>query len=123
MIPYLMAMAGDAPVWNTFRFLNVCDFYSGLQEPRYAWLLPGALHFSFSDFQVLAPEIAHQDPDWSFAGSYQSVIGTVDPVTSVASQRRALGRFFLSALKPGSVNTVNPPGNFTEAPSEGLGCF
>ena len=122
-IPYLLAMAGDGPVWGSFGFRSICDFYSASTGPKDAWLLSDALHNSYSDFQVLAPEIARQDPTWPLANSYQALVGTIDPTASIDSQRRALGAFFSAHLKRGGkLGALAPPGSFTEAPADGLAC-
>lgn len=120
--PYLMAVAGDAPVAAAFRALNVCDFYQRARGSRFAWLLPDAMHFSYSDFQVIAPAIAAQVPGWAFAGTYPSVVGTVDPEVSIASQRQALVRYFESTLVRRR-GMPPPPGAFTAAPESMLDCL
>ena len=121
-IPYLLAMA-EGGFWRSFGFRSICDFYSASTEPKDAWLLSDALHNSFNDFQVLAPEIARQQPTWPLADSYQSVVGTIDPTASIDSQRRALGAFFSAHLKHGGrPGALSPPGSFVEAPADGLVC-
>ncbi len=121
-IPYLLAMA-EGGFWRTFRARTICDFYSASTGPKDAWLLSDALHNSFNDLQVLAPEIARQDPAWPLANSYQTFVGTIDPTASIDSQRRALGAFFSAHLKHGGKpGGPSPPGSFAEAPAAGLVC-
>ena len=121
-IPYLLAMA-EGGFWRFFGSRSICDFYSASTGPKDAWLLSDALHSSFNDFQVLAPEIARQDPTWPLANSYQALVGTIDPTASIDSQRRALGAFFSAHLKRGGKpGALAPPGSFTEAPADGLVC-
>ena len=47
--------------WARFPLSPCCDFYSASTGPKDAWLLSDALHNSYNDFQVLAPEIARQN--------------------------------------------------------------
>jgi dienelactone hydrolase len=122
-MPYLLALAGAGPIWQAFSSLNICDFYAASSGPKYAWVLADALHNSFTDAQALAREIAREDPGWSYASSYQSFVGTIDPATSIDSQRRALGAFFTAYLERGKKPTMlTPPGSFSSAPPDRLTC-
>jgi pimeloyl-ACP methyl ester carboxylesterase len=89
-----MLLAAEGGVGESFAEQPLCTYMAGLSGPRFAFVLPDSLHFSFSDFQTLAPEIAKAYPEWAFAGAYQAVVGTIDPVASIGAQRLALSKFF-----------------------------
>jgi len=113
--PYML-LAAEGGVGQSFGEQSICTYMSGLRGPRFAFDLDDALHFSYSDFQTLAPQIAAADPSWPFAGLYQAVVGTIDPETSITAQRRALTRFFARYVKGRDVPRPRPFGPFTRIP-------
>lgn len=114
--PFLL-LAGAGSIGAVFPSQSLCDYMAGLAGPRFALSLGGALHFSFSDFQALAPAIAAADPGWSFAGLYRTVVGSIDPGASIGAQRGALsgffGRYVLGHRRAG---TPEPVDGFSELP-------
>lgn len=113
--PYML-LAAEGGVGQSFGEQSICGYMSGLGGPRFAFDLDDALHFSYSDFQTLAPRIAAADPSWPFAGLYQAVVGTIDPETSITAQRRALARFFARYVKGNDVPRPHPFGPFSRIP-------
>lgn len=73
---------------------KACSYLRAARQPKLVWQLDGAKHLSFSDFQVLAPQIAEQDPSWQFATLYKAITGSLDPERSVLAQRTSIARFF-----------------------------
>ena len=94
-----MLLAAEGGVGASFTSQPLCSYMAGLRGPRFAFQLADALHFSFSDFQSLAPRIAVAYPDWVFAGVYQVVVGDIDPDSSIRAQRGALAEFFARYVK------------------------
>jgi len=117
--PFLL-LAAEGGVGESFTSEQLCGYMAGLRGPRFAFSLGDALHFSYSDFQSLAPTIATAYPEWIFAGLYQSVVGTIDPEASIRAQRRTLATFFARYVKdrPGAAEP-RPDGGFTELPLTG----
>lgn len=113
--PFLL-LAAEGGVGESYGEQPLCTYIAGLSGPRFAWLLPDSLHFSFSDFQTLAPEIAKAYPEWAFAGAYQAVVGTIDPVASINAQRQALDAFFGRYVKRGKGAEPQPVGGFEAMP-------
>lgn len=116
--PFLL-LAAAGGVGAGFSEQPLCDYMAGLGGPRFALGLRNALHFSYSDFQALAPAIAAADPGWPFAGLYQTVVGTIDPDRSISAQRRALARFFARYVEGRDVPRPGPFGPFTRIPVRG----
>lgn len=115
----LLLLAAAGGVGAGFAEQPLCDYMAALGGPRFALDLEGALHFSYSDFQALAPAIAAADPGWPFAGLYQAVVGTIDPQRSITAQRRALARFFARYVKDKDVPRLRPFGPFSRIPPRG----
>lgn len=114
--PFLL-LAGAGSIGAVFEDQSLCDYMAGLAGPRFALSLGGALHFSFSDFQALAPAIAAADPGWAFAGLYRTVVGSIDPGASIGAQRGALSGFFARYVLGHKRAGVPRPGNgFSELP-------
>jgi dienelactone hydrolase len=113
--PYML-LAAEGGVGGSFAEQPICTYMAGLRGPHFALDLEHALHFSYSDFQALAPRIAAADPSWAFAGLYQAVVGTIDPERSIAVQRRALARFFARYVKGKRVPRPHPFGPFSRIP-------
>lgn len=116
--PFLL-LAAAGGVGAGFAEQPLCRYMAGLGGPRFALDLRGALHFSYSDFQALAPAIAAVDPGWPFAGLYRAVVGTIDPQRSISAQRRALARFFARYVKGADVPRTHPFGPFSRIPIRG----
>jgi dienelactone hydrolase len=89
-----MLLAAEGGVGADFASQPLCSYMAGLRGPRFAFQLTDALHFSFSDFQSLAPRIAAAYPEWVFASVYQVVVGEIDPDSSIGAQRGVLAEFF-----------------------------
>ncbi|OPG14707.1 hypothetical protein B1L11_00680 [Microbispora sp. GKU 823] len=84
--PFLQLAADrDDPSWETFR------------KQRRGWKrdlrLAGAEHYSFTDLQALVPRIS------SGLGTPSEIVGTVDPVRSIAAQRAYVAAFLDLHLK------------------------
>jgi len=112
-----MLLAAEGSIGSNFHEQSLCSYMEGLAGPRFALDLGDALHFSFSDFQTLAPQMAAGDPSWPFAGLYQLVVGTIDPQASIDAQRRALTRFFARYVKGRDVPKPKPFGPFSKLPT------
>lgn len=123
--PFLM-MVAESGLGSAFADQSACRFYNNLTGPRTAFQLTGGQHLTFSDFQVLAPQIAAQDPGWPFAGLYRLIVGDLDPIDSVTAQRLALARFFDRHVKAigrkGPPRKVKPPVGMTRLSSVQLQC-
>jgi dienelactone hydrolase len=78
-----------APDWKAFW-----DLSSGWKRDLY---LPVAEHMSFSDLQVLLPQVVEEFPPT--ADAVEKLIGTVDPQRSLAAQRAYLTAFFDEHLR------------------------
>jgi dienelactone hydrolase len=115
--PFLL-LAAEGGIGSVFGEQSLCPYMEGLRGPRFAFELGDALHFSFSDFQALAPELAAADPAWVYAGLYQAVVGTIDPRRSIAAQRRTLARFLARYVK-GQKGHVRAVGGFRQLPIAG----
>ena len=89
-----MLLAAEGAIGSNFTIQPLCTYMAGLGGPKFAFVLAHAQHFSFSDFQSLAPQIAQADPLWAFALLFQAAVGTIDPETSIRAQRTALASFF-----------------------------
>lgn len=99
--PFLLMSAGDHsassdPSWQEF----LANHRGWIRQLH----LPAGEHFSFTDQQALAPQLG-LDPVLRAA-----IIGTVDPVRSVASQRAYLSAYFDTHLR-------NCPQRLLDAPS------
>jgi dienelactone hydrolase len=116
--PFLL-LAAEGGVGESFSEQPICAYMAELGGPRLALDLADALHFSYSDFQTLAPAIAAADPSWPFAGLYQAVVGTIDPETSITAQRRALARFFARHVKGADAPRLSAFGPFSRIPLRG----
>jgi dienelactone hydrolase len=116
--PFLL-LAAEGGVGESFAEQPICRYIAGLGGPRFALELDDALHFSYSDFQSLAPAIAAAYPGWQFAGLYQAVVGTIDPERSIAAQRRALARFLARYVKDRDAPRLRPFGAFSRIPLRG----
>jgi dienelactone hydrolase len=115
-----MLLAAEGGVGETFAAQPLCGYVAGLRGPRFAFELAGALHFSYSDFQSLAPRLAAAYPEWVFAGLYQTVVGTIDPEASILAQRRALAAFFARYVKgKAGAAKPRPVDGFSELPIGG----
>ncbi|MGI5160012.1 alpha/beta hydrolase family protein [Microbispora sp. CA-102843] len=85
--PFLQLAADeqDDPSWVTFR------------KQRRGWKrdlrLAGAKHYSFTDLQALVPRISDR------LGTPSEIVGTVDPVRSIAAQRAYVAAFLDLQLK------------------------
>ena len=115
-----MLLAAEGGVGESFAQEPLCGYMAGLAGPRFAFVLADAFHFSYSDFQSLAPRIATAYPEWAYAGLYQAVVGTIDPVASIRAQRHALAAFFARYVK-GRAGAAKPTpvDGFSELPIEG----
>lgn len=114
--PYLL-LAAEGGIGSAFGEQSLCGYMEGLRGPRFALSLDDALHFSYSDFQALAPAIAAADPGWAFAGLYQTVVGTIDPGASIGAQRGALTGFFARyVLGHKRAGTPRPANGYSELP-------
>jgi dienelactone hydrolase len=111
-----MLLAAEGGLGEEYAEQSICDYMAGLGGPRLAFQLTDALHFSYSDFQALAPELAEVYPEWIYAGLYQAVVGTVDPVRSVARQRRMLAAFFARHVRGGGDSVPRDPSGYTRLP-------
>ena len=103
-----------------------CRYFGHAANPKLGWQLAGAKHLSFSDFQVLAPQIAERKPDWPYAGLYPIIVGNLDPAASVRSQRTAIARFFNAYVKngrkPARVKSPKPPAGVVPVTTGQLTC-
>ncbi|MFF2619023.1 alpha/beta hydrolase family protein [Kitasatospora sp. NPDC058046] len=75
--------------------------------PRHALRLRNAAHGSYTDLQVLLPQLVHRLPVPDAAG----LIGTVDPRRSLAAQRTAVAAFFARYLTGRPTGFLDRPGN------------
>ncbi len=91
--PLLVFTAQDG-LGSVFAEDKVCRYLRAARQPKLVWRLDGAKHLSFSDFQVLAPQIAEYEPGWQFATLYQAITGSLEPDRSVRAQRESIARFF-----------------------------
>jgi dienelactone hydrolase len=115
-----MLLAAEGGIGANFTIQPLCSYMVGLRGPRYAFVLRHAAHFSYSDFQTLAPQIAAQDPLWQFALLYQAVVGTIDPEASIYAQRQILAEFFARHVKGTDGATPPAPVNgYSELPIGG----
>jgi dienelactone hydrolase len=107
-----MLLAAEGGLASIYPDDPICRYFDDARAPKYRFSLTDGLHFSYSDFQSLAPQVAALDPSWVFAGAYQVVIGTVDPGLAVRAERTALARFFGAEVK-GTKRKVKPPTGLT----------
>jgi dienelactone hydrolase len=115
-----MLLAAEGGVGESFTEQPLCGYMAGLRGPRFAFVLADALHFSYSDFQSLAPRIAAAYPEWVYAGLYQAVVGTIDPSASIRAQRAALAAFFARYVKrKAGARKPGPVDGFSDLPIEG----
>ncbi len=123
--PFLLFTATDG-LASVLPEDKSCRYFTNATGPKLAWELSGAKHLSFSDFQVLAPQLAERKPDWAFSGLYPIIIGDLDPAASVLSQRTAIARFFNAYVKSGKrpkqVKAPAPPTGVGEVPADRLAC-
>ncbi|MEU6408469.1 lipase [Microbispora sp. NPDC046933] len=95
--PFLQLAADehDDPSWVTFR------------KHRRGWKhdlrLAGAKHYSFTDMQALVPRISDR------LGTPSEIVGTVDPVRSVAAQRAYVAAFLDLQLKGRTTRLFDGP--------------
>ncbi|MEU3481012.1 alpha/beta hydrolase family protein [Streptomyces sp. NPDC033754] len=75
--------------------------------PRYALRLRNAAHGSYTDLQVLLPQLVRRLPVPDAAG----LIGTVDPRRSLAAQRTAVAAFFARYLTGRPTGFLDRPGD------------
>ena len=115
-----MLLAAEGAIGSNFTMQPLCSYMVRLGGPKFAFVLAHAQHFSFSDFQSLAPQIAQADPLWAFALLFQAAVGTIDPETSIRAQRTALAVFFdrYVKAKPGAPEPA-ADGAFAELPIAG----
>lgn len=97
--PHLLLLSEGA-LLGTFQFTLACAYYERLTGPKHALLLTDAMHYAFSDFQVMAPQILEQNPEWQLASLLPDFIGTAGPRSAVAIQRETLAKFFRFYLGP-----------------------
>lgn len=117
--PFLV-LAAESGIGSVIAQDRLCGYFGRLRGPRYAWVLDDAAHFSFSDFQSLAPQIAAADPLWVYALLYRAVVGTIDPGVSVKAQREALASFLGRYVKRArGAPEPTPPAPFAELPVGG----
>jgi dienelactone hydrolase len=107
-----MLLAAEGGLASIYPDDPICRYFDDARAPKYRFSLTDGLHFSYSDFESLAPQVAALDPSWVFAGAYQVVIGTVDPGLAVRAERTALARFFGAEVK-GAKRKVKPPPGMT----------
>jgi dienelactone hydrolase len=123
--PYLL-FTSEGGLGSVLPQDKSCHFFGNAAKPKVGWQLAGSKHLSFSDFQVLAPQIAERKPDWPYAGLYPIIIGNLDPDASVLAQRTAIARFFnayvKSGRKPSQVKAPVPPGGVVPITGEQLTC-
>jgi hypothetical protein len=108
-----MLLAAEGGLGSIYPDDPICRYFDDARGPRYRFSLTDGLHFSYSDFESLAPQVAALDPGWVFAGAYRAVIGTVDPDLAVQAERTALARFFGRKVK-GARKKVEPPPGMTQ---------
>ncbi|MBN8870081.1 MAG: alpha/beta hydrolase [Solirubrobacterales bacterium] len=123
--PYLLFTSQDG-LGSVLPLDKSCRYFGHAAKPKLGWQLAGAKHLSFSDFQVLAPQIAERKPDWPFASLYPIIIGNLDPTASVLAQRTAVARFFnayvKSGKKPPKVKAPTPPTGVVPITADQLTC-
>lgn len=123
--PFLLFTATDG-LASVLPKDKSCRYFGNAARPKLAWELTGAKHLSFSDFQVLAPQIAERKPDWPYAGLYPIITGNLDPAASVLAQRTALARFFNAYVKsgrrPNQVKAPSAPAGVMKVSAEKLTC-
>ncbi|MEV6897319.1 hypothetical protein [Amycolatopsis sp. NPDC051372] len=73
-----------APAWKLL--------WDNTTGPKPDATLPDAVHYSFTDVQAILPQVP-ADPRTRWLR-----IGTIDPRTSIAVQRRALASFLRTAI-------------------------
>jgi len=98
--PFLLFTSQDG-LGSVLPLDKSCRYFGNAAKPKLGWQLAGAKHLSFSDFQVLAPQIAERKPDWPYASLYPIIVGSLDPAASVRAQRTAVARFFNAYVKTG----------------------
>jgi dienelactone hydrolase len=123
--PYLLFTSQDG-VGSVLPIDKTCHYFTNAAQPRIGWQLAGSKHLSFSDFQVLAPQIAERKPDWPYASLYPIIVGNLDPADSIQSQRTAIARFFnayvKSGKKPSKAKRPAPPAGVVPLTAEQLTC-
>jgi len=112
--PYLL-LTSEALNPAEYRRESLCRYYAHARGPKAALSLTGALHLGYSDFMVLAPQIARADPSWSYAKLYTAVLGTIDPARAIAAQRAAVARFFDVYVRR-TARSFKPPAAFARIP-------
>jgi len=113
--PYLLLTSGTLNAAE-YRRESLCRYFAHARGPKAALTLPGSLHLSYSDFEVLAPQIARADPSWSYAKLYPAVLGTINPARAIAAQRTAVARFFDVYVRRAR-RSFQPPAAFARIPN------
>jgi hypothetical protein len=111
-----MLLAAEGGIGSDLAGQSLCGYMAGLTGPRFAFVLADAMHFSYSDFQALAPRIAAVYPEWAYAGLYQAVVGTIPPNRSVSVQRRTLAAFLGKYVKGTRAQRPRPIGPYSPIP-------
>jgi hypothetical protein len=123
--PYLLFTSQDG-LGSVLPMDKSCHYFGNAAKPKLGWQLAGSKHLSFSDFQVLAPQIAERKPDWPYASLYPIIVGNLDPAASVLAQRTAIARFFnayvKSGKKPAKVKSPSPPASVVPITTDQLTC-
>lgn len=123
--PFLLFLAEDG-LGGVLARDKSCPWFRNAAEPKFAWQLSGAMHLTFSDLQVLAPQIAAAKPSWPYATLYQMIVGNLDPAASLRSQRNGLARFFRASLAPAgskaAKRNLTPPAGVVSLTGEQLAC-
>jgi len=116
--PHLLLLS-EAALRDTFRLTLARAYYGRQTGPKQALLFAGTKHYAFSDFQSLSPQVVAQYPEWPYASQMPSFIGTADPASTVALERRTLARYFkfyLGKKKSGAPQLESGPALTTYAP-------
>ncbi|MBF6320061.1 alpha/beta hydrolase [Nocardia cyriacigeorgica] len=84
--PFLLMSAGDHSAANDASWQQFLATHRG---PLCQVHLPDGEHFSYTDYQLLLPQLGEPDPTF---------VGTIDPTHSLAVQHRTLAAFFNTYL-------------------------
>ncbi|MGW3181713.1 alpha/beta hydrolase family protein [Kitasatospora sp. NPDC001119] len=102
--PFLLMASGTKTLRTEPSWASCWAASTGL---RHALRLRNAAHGSYTDLQVLLPQLVHRLPVPDAAG----LIGTVDPRRSLAAQRTAVAAFFARYLTGRPTGFLDRPGD------------
>ncbi|MFF7458622.1 alpha/beta hydrolase family protein [Kitasatospora sp. NPDC008115] len=102
--PFLLMASGTKTLRSEPSWASCWAASTG---PRHALRLRNAAHGSYTDLQVLLPQLVRRLPVPDTAG----LIGTVDPWRSLAAQRTAVAAFFARYLTGRPTGFLDRPGD------------